>query len=367
MSTPLRIAYLSIERPHEGNAAYTHVHEIVAGLRRRGHDVDLYAPPDSDEDRSAGLPSRIVTALALQARLMGRWRDYDAIYVRGHYLAAPLALLARLTGKPIYHEVNGPFTDLAVTHPWTRHIEGPLRALQRFQYRWADGLAAVTPQLERWLRSEGCESKIAVIPNGANLDRFNPDLPRRPGLPERYVIFFGGFARWQGIPVMLDAVRDPAWPKGVMLVLAGDGQMRPEVQEAARGSEKIVYLGKLRYSDIGAAVAGAIAGLVAKTRGSDSDDTGLFPVKLFEILACGVPAIVTDYPGQADLVRSADCGVVLPPNDAAALARAVAKLADDPGTAAVMGRRGHEIIVRLHSWDQRAGQTAGLIAQAGRG
>lgn len=41
------IAYLSLERPHEGNAAYTHIHEIVAGLRRRGHVVDFYAPADS--------------------------------------------------------------------------------------------------------------------------------------------------------------------------------------------------------------------------------------------------------------------------------------------------------------------------------
>ena len=66
--------------------------------------------------------------------------------------------------------------------------------MQRLQYRWADALVAVTPQLQRWLRLEGCTNPIEVVPNGANLDYFNPGLSKRTGLPPRYVVFFGGFA-----------------------------------------------------------------------------------------------------------------------------------------------------------------------------
>lgn len=358
-----RIAYLSLERPHEGSAAFTHVNEIIRGMLKIGHSIDLYAPANSGKRLSNWVFYRFIASLVIQARLIFHWRAYDAVYVRGHYLAAPVAFLARLTGKPICHEVNGPFTDLAVTHPWTRYIDRPLRMLQRFQYRWADGLVAVTPQLERWLRSEGCMNAIVVVPNGANLSNFNPKLSQYPGLPEKYVIFFGGFARWQGIPVMLEAASDPAWPKDVAIVFVGDGQLRAEVEEGARANKNVLYVGKLRHTEVGKAVVGAIAGLVPKIRASDSDDTGLFPVKLFEILACGVPAVVTDYPGQADLVRSADCGLVLPPFDSKALAMAVAKLAADPVEAAAMGRRGHELIVRSHSWEQRATQTADLLAQ----
>ena len=356
----MRIGYLSLERPHEGNAAYTHVHEIVAGLRRRGHAVGLYAPKDSSAENSPGLVTRVLIWFSVQARLMFHWRRYDAIYVRGHNMAAPTALLARLTDKPICHECNGPFTDLAITHPAARHFGGLLRTLQRVQYRWANALVAVTPQLETWLRSEGCTAPAAVVPNGANLDRFNPNLPRRRGLPERYAVFFGGFVRWQGIPVMLEAVDDPAWPNDVTLVLAGEGQMRPEVEKAARKSRNVLYLGKLQNSEIGAVVAHAIAGLVPKTY---NEGTGLFPVKLFEILACGVPAVVTDYPGQADLIRAEKCGVVVPPYDAQALAQAVADLASDPARAAALGRAGHEMIVRAHSWDERAERTAQILAR----
>ena len=56
-------------------------------------------------------------------------------------------LLARVTRKPIVHEINGPHLDIAVTYPWIRPFHGLLNWMQRVQYRWADALVAVTPQL----------------------------------------------------------------------------------------------------------------------------------------------------------------------------------------------------------------------------
>jgi len=113
----------------------------------------------------------------------------------------------------------------------------------------------------------------------------------------------------------------------------------------------------------GTVVAGAQAGLVPKTRDDDSEQTGLFPIKLFEIPACGIPAIVSDYPGQANLVRSENCGLVIAPGDPKALAEAVAHIANDPLEGKAMGARGHAMITADHSWDCRAQQTAQFIAR----
>ena len=361
---PIKIAYLTLEAPREGQASYTHVFEIVEGLRRRAFAVDLFLPCYSDRFELPGLLRRIWEHVRLQARLAARWRSFDLIYVRGHNMAFPTALLARLTRKPIIHEINGPHIDIAVTYPWIRHIKGVLIQLQRLQHRWADALVAVTPQLQRWLRDEGCGNTIEVIPNGANLAYFNPDRRRPPGLPARYAVFFGGFARWQGIDTMIKAAQHPSWPGDVSLVIVGDGQMRATVEAAAARIPHLRYLGRLPYAEVGAVVAGAVAALVPKIRDSDTDSTGLFPIKLFEIMACGVPAVVSDYPGQADLLRKSACGLVIPPGDAAALATAVAELAANLAEARAMGRRGHELIVREHSWDQRAQQTTDLIRRA---
>jgi glycosyltransferase involved in cell wall biosynthesis len=91
---------------------------------------------------------------------------------------------------------------------------------------------------------------------------------------------------------------------------------------------------------------------------------------LFEILACGIPAIVSDYPGQAHLVRSENCGLVITPGDPRALAEAVARLANDPAERKAMGARGHAMIAADHSWERRSQQTAQFIERmiaAGRG
>ena len=360
---PVRLAYLTLEAPREGQASYTHVFEIIDGLRRRGFNVELYMPSYADRFELPNLVRRLLEHGRLQARLAMEWRGYDAVYVRGHNLAFPVAMLARVTGKPIVHEINGPHLDIAVTYPWIQPVHGLLSWMQRVQYRWADALVAVTPQLQRWLRLEGCTNSIEVIPNGANLAYFNPDLPKRVGLPARYVVFFGGFARWQGIATMLDAVRHPSWPSDVSLVIVGDGQMRPEVERAVLWTPRLQYLGRLPYREVGGVVAGAAAALVPKIREDDRNETGLFPVKLFEIMACGVPAIVSDYPGQADLVRRGRCGLVVPPGDASALAAAVGELAANPDIARAMGQRGYELVLHEHSWDARALQTARVIEQ----
>jgi glycosyltransferase involved in cell wall biosynthesis len=267
----IRLAYLTLEAPRQGQASFAHVFEIVEGLRRLGFPVDLYLPRYTEAQTRPSLLRRFWEHLWLQGRLIAGWRRYHLIYVRGHNMAFPAALVAWVTGKPIIHEVNGPHLDITVTYPWTRYFNGLLAWLQRTQYRWAGALVPVTPQLQQWLRTEGCANTIEVIPNGANLGLFNPN------------------------------------------------------------------------------------------REDDSDRTGLFPIKLFEILACGTPAIVSDYPGQADLVRSAQCGLVIAPGDPKALAGAVATVARDAEERKAMGVRGHALIVAEHSWERRAAQTADLV------
>lgn len=58
----------------------------------------------------------------------------------------------------------------------------------------------------------------------------------------------------------------------------------------------------------------------------DRFSTGLSPLKMYETLACGVPIIVSDFPGQADLIRNGNCGLVIPPENEVSLAKAVSYL-----------------------------------------
>jgi len=360
---PARVLYLTLEAPRVGQASHVHVSEIIAGLRRRGHEVVLFRPSYTDAKVKPGVAGRMWEYVRLQLALIATLRRGDVIYVRGHFMAVMAALWARLTGTPILHEVNGPYQDIMVTYPWLRSFAGILGVLQRSQYRWGSRLLPVTQELGDWLRQESGHDRITVIPNGANVDLFNPDAPALCEVPEgSYVIFFGGLAKWHGVGNMLAAVERPEWPQGVRLVVVGDGQERDKVAAAAQRNQAVVFMGYRPYDVLPGLVARSLSGIVAISDPDGRSRTGLFPLKLFETLAAGVPAVVTDFPGQADLIRDHACGLVIPPDDPKALAEAVAELAANPDEAKAMGRRGCHVVRTEHSWQHRANQTADLIA-----
>jgi glycosyltransferase involved in cell wall biosynthesis len=132
------------------------------------------------------------------------------------------------------------------------------------------------------------------------------------------------------------------------------------VREAAHARPRVHYLGAIAYDDVGPLVANSLASLIVK---EGDFSTGLMPLKLFESMACGVPVIVTNYPGIADVVRSVDAGFVIPPGDVAALVSAVDILAGSPERAHAMGRRGRTWVGNGHSWDARAGATSRCLSQ----
>jgi glycosyltransferase involved in cell wall biosynthesis len=322
----------------------------------------LFAPRYANGWARPGLAGRFTEYAKLQWQLCRAARPGDVVYVRAHFLAFLVSVYGRLRGLRLMQEINGPYEDLFISYPWTQCFQGLLTALQRWQFRTADALVAVTPQLKSWVLAQGVRGRVEVVPNGANVDLFRPGAPTEfTDLPAKFVVFFGGFARWQGLETMLAALDCADWPGDTHLVVIGDGQQRDLVEQAARRNPRLRWLGRLAYAAIPGVVCRSIGGLVPKNRQGDRESTGLFPLKVFESLACGVPAVVTDFPGQADLIRQHDCGLVVPPEDAPALARAVARLAADPALVAAMGSRGAAVVRREHSWQRRAEQTAHII------
>ncbi len=359
-----RILYLSLESPREGQASYAHVFEIINGLRQEGWEVELFCPSYSKGWERPGLIGRLTEYARVQWRLWQSVTEDDVIYVRSHFLAWPIARLAARKGLTVIQEINGPYEDLFISYPWTQPFSAQLSWLQRSQFQMASALIVVTEQLKHWVEAQLDGMDVEVVPNGANTDLFRPGAPCALDLPERFAVFFGGFARWQGLTTMLDAVAAPEWPEGVSLVIVGDGQERELVRQAAARNPRVLWLGRQPYDVVPGVVSRSLCGLVPKNNQGDREKTGLFPLKVFETLACGVPAVVTDFPGQADLVRDNQVGLVVPPENPRALAAAVAALAADPDAVAGMGRRGVEVIQANHSWLSRARQTARVIARA---
>jgi glycosyltransferase involved in cell wall biosynthesis len=87
------------------------------------------------------------------------------------------------------------------------------------------------------------------------------------------------------------------------------------------------------------------------------------PKVLLEAAACGRAIVTTDVPGCRDVVRDGDNGLLVPPRDAAALARALAALLADPERRRRMGRRGRQIVESEFSVERVNAETLAVYRQ----
>jgi glycosyltransferase involved in cell wall biosynthesis len=360
----LRLGYLALETPHEGQAAHTHIHAIIAGLEAEGWQVERFFATRSGASSGRSAFARLFDYIAVQARLIRAMRRLDGVYVRAHPAALPTGIAAWLMKKPIMHEINGPHNDLTITYPRLKPLAWFIAACQRAQYNRANHLVAVTPGLVAWAKGEAAHNRVTLVPNGVDTNIFTPDGPRHD-IGKPYVAFVGGLVKWHGIATMLNALAHADWPKGVALVVVGDGVERERLAAAeADNMPGLIWLRRLPQSEVPAILRGAIAGLVPIENPGGRSDTGVLPLKLYETMACGIPVIATNLPGQRDLVREEAAGLLVPPADAKALARAVARLASDPVQSKRTGRQNSIATQLRHDWKVRARHVSSLLKKA---
>lgn len=351
-----RVLYVCLQGLEHGQGASTHVGAVVDGLRRT-HDVVLVAPEGTPATGLLGRALRLPRLLLAAARAA---RGADVVYLRHHPMLQPLTEYLRRRGVTQIQEVNGPIADFTSIYPTLRPVGALLRAMSTATLRHADRVVAVSERLARSVRHQTGlpDDQVLVVHNGADLDVFTP-VDRTPVDADTvpYVVFAGALAPWQGLGVLAAATGKPDWPAGVRVVVAGAGPSRHLLDGAA--SEAIDDRGVLPQREVARLVAGSLASLSPKT----PDARWSSPLKVYEAIAAGVPTVVTDVGEQADIVRQWGCGVVVPPGDAAALARAVRGLVDDGPTrdrlaaAALAARPGV-------GWDDRVRTLARLLEEA---
>jgi glycosyltransferase involved in cell wall biosynthesis len=87
------------------------------------------------------------------------------------------------------------------------------------------------------------------------------------------------------------------------------------------------------------------------------------PKVLIEAAASGRAIISTDVPGCREVVRDGENGLLVPAKDAAALAAAMRRLAEDRSLRSNMGTRGRAMAVASFSIEQVVAQTLALYAR----
>lgn len=213
--------------------------------------------------------------------------------------------------------------------------------------------AAHSPVLIRF------QDKVSIIPYG--LDRAT--YPKasaeklaywRGRLGERFFLFVGALRYYKGLDFLLEAARINRLP----VVILGGGFLEAQLrqQAAALGLGNVHFLGGLADEDKAALLQLSYGFVFPSHLRSES-----FGISLLEAAMYGKPLISCEMGSGTTFINLADqTGLVVPPRDAAALARAMQRLWDDPAMARAMGVKALQRYEEVFTASAMAGAYADL-------
>jgi glycosyltransferase involved in cell wall biosynthesis len=187
---------------------------------------------------------------------------------------------------------------------------------------------------------------------------------RKYGLPERYLLYLGGFDQRKNVPALLKAFAQLAKDSRAFLVVAGRlpergsdffPDPRPIVQELGI-RERVVFTGWVPEEDKPALYSEARA-LVFP---SLYEGFGLPPL---EALACGTPVIASNQGSLPEIVG--DGGLLLEQDDVEGLAGAMEKLVNDDTLWGDLREKGLAHAARF-SWEKAARETLAVYREVKR-
>jgi glycosyltransferase involved in cell wall biosynthesis len=258
---------------------------------------------------------------------------------------------ARELGLPLVVSLQGELT-MDASRVYQRSKVLPRQLVRLF--READAITACSRHtLDEAIAFTGIDpgDRAHVVYNGVDAGEFVRARAEPRSRP--YVLGIGRHVPQKGLDILLHAfasVADGAL-RGHDLVIAGDGPERPTLEALARRlgvHERVTFVGRCHR----ARTASLFAGCAIFVLPSRHEPMGIVNL---EAMAAGRPVIASSVGGVPELVIDGVTGVLVPPDDPAALAAALGDLASQPERADAMGRAGRARAVAF-DWRRIADQ-----------
>jgi glycosyltransferase involved in cell wall biosynthesis len=276
---------------------------------------------------------------------------------------------ADLLGRPAARRLGIP--AVAVSRGWTgeRLRVRLYEAADRLNLRWMDRVVCVSAaQADKVVACGVPASKVRVIRNAIRADRFGG---RSPALRAKLLACFGGGPRLvvgaagrlspeKGFGMLVDAARlvrraNPA----VAFALYGDGRLREALlRQVSRHDLEGSFILRGHTRDLDTIFpCFDLFVLPSYTEG--------LPNVALEACAAGVPVVATAVGGTPEVVEDGVNGLLVPPGDAAALARRILDLADSDSLRAGMSRAGRQVVQTRFTFEEQARQYQELFEELG--
>jgi colanic acid biosynthesis glycosyl transferase WcaI len=247
-----------------------------------------------------------------------------------------------------------------------------LAAVAKFLYERADLIVVVTPAFKEYLMRHWRvpAEKIAVVENGVETDLFAPAsseandaLRKELGAEGKFLVcYIGTMGNAHGLETLLDAAAQlRQQDSNVLFLLVGEGAEKEKIKTLAqsRSLNNVQFLDQQPREKIPAFISASDACLVLLKK-TDVFKT-VIPTKMLEFMSCARPVIL-GVDGQArQIVEDAEAGLVIEPENAGALVRAINQLSADRELGADLGQKGREYILRYFARGRTAEKYVGVL------
>ena len=344
------------------------VFELASQFQERNHRVTLFLPAYSRRKTdldcvwipTLNLPllrlllfNCLLVPLLLIRTLTGR---PDVIYLRIFNSFTP-PLLARLLAAVFVIEFNGnPVQYYKARELWRGKW---VRRLVAWNLRRAEKIVALTKGLQSEINSDfGVDlSKVYIAPSGSNPQVFFPrsraKCRQELGVAEEAMVavFTGTFFAYQGVEVLLEALRDRRL-RSLQAWLLGEGTMRRqwESQAAALGLKQVWFTGQIDYHRVPLFVGAAhfCVAPFAPTRGEVS------PLKVIDYLFCARPTVIARISAVENLLGEFSSLLPFTPGDPDSLADAMYSMIERGNYFSQLAQADSELAMHRYSWENIA-------------
>jgi colanic acid biosynthesis glycosyl transferase WcaI len=231
------------------------------------------------------------------------------------------------------------------------------KLLEKFIYRISARVTVLSDGMKQNLLSKGVhDKKISVIQNWADIDHIQPvsrnnRFSRTHGLNGKFIALFAGNL---GFIAMLDIILDTAEllenDKNILFLIVGEGNAKAGLMKRAKEMQlpNVRFLPTQPKEVLPDMLGSADISLVTLNRHLGQLNV---PSKTYSIMASGraVLASVPDDSEIARLIKDADCGVLVPPENPEAIAHAIKTLSTQPELRARYGANGRDYVVKQFS------------------
>ncbi len=253
---------------------------LLEAMAAAGHEV-WFVDLNLSESETGGERIHLVPSI--------RETPASGVIIYTHF-APTQTLIDRFEDRVVVYDL---LDDLSIYEPnergmpterRVRHHHGPLISK-------ADAVIASNPVLAERHRFE--RSDLILVENGVDLERFHPDGPIAPELPQGAIVgYHGALAPWFDFG-LLTAVAESRPALGFVLV----GPVDPEVESQAAklsGLPNVSFLPAQGSDRIAEFVRGFTVGMLPFIVNEMTE--AVTPLKMYEYLACGVPMVGTPLP-----------------------------------------------------------------------